>query len=402
MAWAEAVRRGVSNALATAPTQSTPPPLRRYQSAWRYVLAVLIGALAWLTVAQQQADHAPALFFIDPVIGLAALVLLRYRRRWPFPVAMACGAAGVVSAAVTGPLVVAAVSLSARRRWREIIPMVVLIAGVDSWMPALILPGVGVSAADVTIGVIATGVVVATGMYIGARRDLIASLKDRADRAEREQALRVAQAQATERTRIAREMHDVLAHRISRVAMHAGALAYRNDLSPEETRRAAEVIQTDAHEALNELRGVLGLLRGDDAAGSPERPQPTLGDVGALVDDARASGMKVTLDDNLSVEARVPDAVGRNAYRVVQEGLTNAAKHAPGTAVRVSLRRASDELMVEVRNKLAIAPSAAPPGSGLGLVGLTERAALAGGRLEHRRTDAGEFALRAWFPWDSS
>jgi signal transduction histidine kinase len=391
----------MSNALAPAPTQSSPPPLRRYQSAWRYALAVLIGVMAWLAVAEKQADHAPLLFFIDPALGLAGLLLLRYRRRWPFAVAMVNGVAGAVSAAVTGPLLVAAVSLSARRRWREIVPVAVLIGGIDSWMPSLILPGVDVTAADVTIGVICTGVAVATGMYIGARRDLIASLKDRADRAEREQVLRVAQAQATERTRIAREMHDVLAHRISRVAMHAGALAYRTDLGPDETRRAAEVIQTDAHEALNELRDVLGLLRGDDHIGPSERPQPTIADIGALVDDARAAGMKVTLDSTLSA-ARIPDAVGRNAYRVVQEGLTNAAKHAPDTAVQVRLSRPTDELMVEVRNKLAIAPAAAPPGSGLGLVGLAERAALAGGRLEHGRTDAGEFALRAWFPWRSS
>ena len=105
------------------------------------------------------------------------------------------------------------------------------------------------------------GDLLATGMYIGARRELVASLHDRAERAEREQALRVEQAQANERARIAREMHDVLAHRMSLVAMHAGALAYRTDLSPEQTRHAAEVIQANAHRALADLREVLGLLR---------------------------------------------------------------------------------------------------------------------------------------------
>ena len=106
----------------------------------------------------------------------------------------------------------------------------------------------------------------AVGLYIGARRELIATLRDRADRAEREQAMRVAQARTNERARIAREMHDVLAHRISLVAMHAGALGYRTDLSRDETKRAADVISQNAHQALVDLREILGVLRDSDVA----------------------------------------------------------------------------------------------------------------------------------------
>ena len=109
--------------------------------------------------------------------------------------------------------------------------------------------------------VLAAGVVVAIGMYLGARRDLIASLHDRAERAEREQALQVSTARAGERTRIAREMHDVLAHRMSLVAVHAGALAYRTDLSAAETRETAAIIQANSQRALADLREILGLLR---------------------------------------------------------------------------------------------------------------------------------------------
>ena len=111
------------------------------------------------------------------------------------------------------------------------------------------------------LGVAFAVIAAAIGMYIGARRDLLASLQDRAERAEREQELQVARAQAEERTRIAREMHDVLAHRMSLVAMHAGALAYRDNLTPDETREAAEVIQANSHRALTDLREILGVLR---------------------------------------------------------------------------------------------------------------------------------------------
>ena len=152
--------------------------------------------------------------------------------------------------------------------------------------PALLRPG-------------GTGVVVAIGLYLGARRDLIASLHDRAERAEREQALQVSTARAGERTRIAREMHDVLAHRMSLVAVHAGALAYRTDLSAAETRETAAIIQANSQRALADLREILGLLR-DTERGidvTDHRPQPTLGDLDSLLDDERAAGAHVTLRD---------------------------------------------------------------------------------------------------------
>ena len=179
--------------------------------------------------------------------------------------------------------------------------------------------------------VLAAGVVVAIGMYLGARRDLIASLHDRAERAEREQALQVSTARAGERTRIAREMHDVLAHRMSLVAVHAGALAYRTDLSAAETRETAAIIQANSQRALADLREILGLLR-DTERGidvTHHRPQPTLGDLDSLLDDERAAGAHVTLRSDLEDLDALPESIGRSAFRIVQEGLTNARKHAP-------------------------------------------------------------------------
>ena len=127
----------------------------------------------------------------------------------------------------------------------------------------------------------------AWGMYIGSRRELLWSLRQRAERAESEQGLRAAQSRSNERERIAREMHDVLAHRISQISMHAGALAFREDLTAEEMRDSAGVIQAKAHEALTDLRGVLGVLR-DESGELTHAPLPTYADLPALVDEARA------------------------------------------------------------------------------------------------------------------
>ena len=239
-------------------------------------------------------------------------------------------------------------------------------------------------------------------MFVRARRQLVASLRERADRAEAEQQMHVEQARQHERARIAREMHDVLAHRISLLSMHAGALEFRPDAPPEEIARAAGVVRASAHQALQDLREVIGVLREEPVAnGGPERPQPTLANLPALLDESRAAGMHVSSECRVGDLATVPEGVGRNAYRIVQEGLTNARKHAHGATVDVLVDGgAGTGLTVEVRNRLPVG-IAAPfiPGAGTGLIGLSERASLAGGRLEHGRTAGGDFELRAWLPW---
>src|SRR5665811_1172258 len=126
-----------------------------------------------------------------------------------------------------------------------------------------------------------------------SRRELLATLRDRAHAAEAEQSLRVAQAQGAERARIAREMHDVLAHRISMVAMHAGALAYRTDLSVDEIQRTSSIIQENAHRALVDLRVVLGILRDGPDDSAPELPQPSISDLASLIAEARSTGLTI-------------------------------------------------------------------------------------------------------------
>jgi signal transduction histidine kinase len=376
------------------------PRLRWWNHAWRYAIVLAISAGSWAEVAVWQWDHQRWWFWTDLALGLLGLVLLRWRRAHPVPVAVATNALTFVSWSASGPATLALVSLATRRRWREIIPVGVLtlVAGltleafnpIDSAQYAVTIP--------LVLAVVAVSV--GWGMYIGSRRELLATLHERADTAESEQAARVAQARTAERARIAREMHDVLAHRISLVTMHAGALTYRQDLSAEEMRATAAVIQASSHQALVELRDVLGVLRDDPGDAGPEHPQPSAIDLLALLDETRASGMRLEVEDLVALDG-IPDTLGRTLYRVLQESLTNARKHAPNTLVRVSVTGGpSIGLSVSVRNLLEIgSTSAAPLGSGLGLVGLAERTALVGGRLTHRTTPAREFLVEAWLPW---
>jgi len=303
---------------------------------------------------------------------------------------------------------IALFTVAVHRRWRDVGAVWALYAvGVATFYlmrPEPNLPFVAV----VALCLVVTAAVVAWGMYLRARRQLVASLRNRAERAETEQQLRVEQARQAERTRMAREMHDVLAHRISLLSMHAGALEFRPDAGPDEIAHAAGVIRENAHLALQDLREVIGVLReGSDKAGAP--PQPTLADVPGLVEESRAAGLQVRADIRVDGLPGVPTGTGRNAYRIVQEGLTNARKHAAGAPVDLVLEGDPDAgLTVEMCNRPGLDTTldarrpggpGGIPGTGTGLIGLSERAALASGRLEHGFTDAGDFRLHAWLPW---
>lgn len=388
---------GQVDAIQAAP----PPPLSRWQSTWRYLFAIIAGLGFWITSYYDLYDgEIRALWAIDLLLGAVGVVLMRWRRRYPLTVALIVNVLGSFSTAASGAVVVTTMSLATRRRWREIVPVAV-VGFVSSVVFFETHPGAEESLLfSLLFTIVFVCGVIAPGMYIGARRDLLATLRERADRAEREQSLRVGQAQATERARIAREMHDALAHRLSLVALHAGALEYCQGLSEAEVAQAAAITRQSAHLALQDLHAILGVLRTLETDAPPERPQPTLVDLPALVQEAMGSGTRVRLHNRIDNLAGAPDAIGRSAYRMIQESLTNARKHAPDTAVDVTLSgRPGGQLMLEVRNPLRLgSPVSATPGSGLGLLGLTERAELIGGRLEHVRLD-GDFVVRAWLPW---
>jgi signal transduction histidine kinase len=358
------------------------------------MLAVV--AAAWGPMAERQLER-PAFLALDLSLGVVAFVVVFSRRRWPVPVAVLTGALSAFSGVAAGPAVLAAVSVATSRRWGQLatVGLVSLAAG-QTVVQVHPVQGSEPYWLTLTVNAVFTAAVLGWGMYIGSRRELVWTLRNRAERAEAEQELRAAQSRSNERERIAREMHDVLAHRISQISMHAGALSFRDDLTADEMRDSAGVIQTKAHEALTDLRGVLGVLR-DESGELTHAPLPTYADVRALVEEARRSGMSVTFDDRLDGDQPVPDAAGRTVYRIVQEGLTNAHKHAPGSTLTIELSGSpTDGIDVVLRNPLGFGSTT--PGSGLGLVGLTERAELRGGRLEHGR-DGSAFVLRGWIPW---
>jgi signal transduction histidine kinase len=198
-------------------------------------------------------------------------------------------------------------------------------------------------------------------------------------------------------------MHDVLAHRISLVALHAGALEVAPDLSPSQVRESAALLRSAAHQALEELRDVIGVLREEpEKAPMPTVPQPTLADIPRLVEEARRAGARIDFEMRVEHGDVAPGTLGRDAYRIVQEALTNVGKHARGTQARVQVAGAPERgLHVSVRNPLSLcAPAGSSlPGAGAGLLGLAERVALAGGVLVHGPDGSGDFVVEADLRW---
>lgn len=384
------------------------PPLGRAGHIWRIVICALLG-LALFAVAVDSLREKPpvpsgihVLLWLDPLLfGPASWVLVAFHRRFPMPVAIAVTALSAVSLFAAPAATLCLMSISARRRLREIAAVVVL-GLVTSTISFAIYPEAADSYwSELIPDVLIMAVSVGFGMYVGARRELTYSWRLRAEAVDREQALMLEQVRTGERTRIAREMHDVLGHRISLVSMHAGVLALREDLTAEQVQAEARLIQRTAHEAMEELQGVLGVLRGTDERGTErgvEHPQPTLDDLEALLAEARASNPVEVVRD---LRSDVPGQLGRHVYRIVQECLTNARKHAPGSAVRVQLTGSP-------RHGLTIEVITQPPhgrtvlstaGSGFGLLGITERAEALGGTMEHGVDDGGCHRVRVWLPW---
>jgi signal transduction histidine kinase len=212
---------------------------------------------------------------------------------------------------------------------------------------------------------------------------------------------READAQAAmlaERARIAREVHDVVAHSVGVMVVQAGVAEELADVDPDAARKAMATVRGTGRDALTELRRLLGLMV-PDADTEALRPQPGLAELATLLEQVRAAGQQVDACVSGDGEVLSP-GVDLAAYRVVQEGLTNARKHASGRPVDVLLRGGpGTRLRIDISNPIGAGDEApVVPGSGLGLVGLTERVRLAGGQLDHQIIDE-EFRLSAWLPW---
>jgi signal transduction histidine kinase len=362
--------------------------------------ACVLAALVIGGLASDATDVSTVAFAeTNDLIGCIAALTLFWRRRFPVAIGIASSIAGFFAPLAAGTAVMAIFSVAVFRPTRTAVAMAAFHIA-----PTLLFvspyPDRDLSRWQSAVaGVLVSFAALGWGLVVRSRQQLLESLAERAERAEADQQARVEQARRAERHRIAGEMHDVLAHRLSLLSLHAGAVELRPDAPPDELARAAAVIRSSAHLALEELRAVVGVLRTDfDAAGT--EPQPTLGTLPGLIDECRSAGMEVELDDRID-EAAVPPDVARHAYRVVQEGLTNARKHAPDAAVTVSLTGDAGE-GVTVRIDNPCSPHDLPadiPGGGAGLIGLGERVALAGGRIEHGIDPDGVHRLRAWLPW---
>ena len=376
---------------------------------WVVDVAVFAGAvvgglvsMAWFRHGLVEPYSARDLSF-DYTIGAACWVALWLRRRWPvgLAVAMLVPAALAFSGAIA--YLVAVFTVGVRRRTAS--------AVLVTWAhfgAAMVFAGLRPTDSSIWQWLVLNAAVyagaLAWALFVRARRQLLSSLRERAERAEAERELLAERARQTERVRIAREMHDVLGHRVSLIALHAGGLEVTPGL-PADVAQTAGIIRATARQALVELREVIGVLRSSAEASSeatvgvPPAPLPSLTDIPRLVEDSRRAGARVTLDMSIPSGATPPGPLGRDAYRIVQEGLTNVHKHVVGGAAMVTVQGGPGAgLHLTVSNPLPRTGFEYRAG-GSGLIGLAERVALAGGTLKHGPTGDGRFVVDAVLRW---
>jgi signal transduction histidine kinase len=254
------------------------------------------------------------------------------------------------------------------------------------------------------LAIVVFAAVVLLGTALRGRREARTQLVEQASLTEEERARRTL---LEERSRIARELHDVVAHHMSVISIQAQVAPHLVENPSEELKENLEGIRQNALEALTELRRVLGVLRSENpedpyglGAGTgvaPDAPQPTLDRLDALVENTRAAGLDVTTEIT-GEQLPLAPGVELSAYRIIQEALSNALRHAPGSTVRVELWHFPRGLQVRVINSRPERPAPPSPGAGHGLLGMRERAAMLGGTLVTSETSHGGFVVAAFLP----
>lgn len=249
------------------------------------------------------------------------------------------------------------------------------------------------------------------GAYVAARRELLVGLRTQVAQADRERQAIAARAVLEERGRMARELHDVAAHHLSGIVVQASAAERLVDRDPHQAKESLRWIRSQGRETLDNLRLVVGILRDsvETADGGPSRPQPTLADVPELVDLARSTGVNVR-EITDGVPFALPPTVQLTVYRVLQEALSNARRHAPGSPVEIGTTYGADSLVLTVRNAMPgdaagrrgrrseddhVATQAVP---GHGLIGMRERAEFVGGTLDVGPVPGGRWRVRIAIP----
>jgi signal transduction histidine kinase len=354
--------------------------------------AVLATALQLLSVRAGDAPPPPDLLagvaggVLSALATLAQGALLLWRRTRPVAVLAGCAAAYAVTAAVlpgappyAGWFALYAAGVYTRPGRRA---AAVVTAGAAAFVLVI---GVAAAAYRSTGGalvplVLGTVIVALVATVVRSRRAQLDALRDRAAALERERETAVARAAAEERLRIARDLHDLVGHGLSSIAVQSSTARLALDAGRLEAARVAlSAVESSSRTAMREMRQLLGVLRADEAG--DYGPAPGLADLPTLVDRLRAQGAPVTL--SAGGLGGVPDAVSLAAYRVVQEALTNAVKHAPGSRVTVAVSAAGGTVQVAVEDYAEL--PALPPGEragGQGLLGMRERVAAFGGELD--------------------
>ncbi|MGW0134222.1 sensor histidine kinase [Streptomyces sp. NPDC003299] len=368
------------------------------------VLSSFAGGLALLFLVLEQRPGG-AWRVLDICVGAVASLVLLVRYRAPVAVGLVLAVAGAfcATAGVANYVALFAVARTRRTEQAFVVALADIAGGLVFW---LLYPANSALSLTVVVNTAIALAVVAWGALQQKQQDLVAVYRDRAARIEREREQRAEHIQMAERARIARDMHDSVAHYISLIALYAGGLAVAGD-DAEDVGATAETIRTTAISALDELRTVIGILR-DGTVVTPQGSEHEH-TVAGLIDEARQAGQlivaRLDLPDNSGNTGRAaalresPNA--EHVYRVVQEGLTNARKHAPGALVTVHVRGEGSDALIAITNPIEEGESALP-GTGAGLSGLVERIAAVGGVVEHEVVDRGEntheFRLSARVP----
>jgi signal transduction histidine kinase len=330
---------------------------------------------------------------------LLVVLPLLARRRWPIPVFLAVAAGSVATATETNTpwvqvtaVMVAAFTVGELAIDRAGSALVVLVVS------ALLAFGFLAQDAEPVEAIVLPFALLVPSWLLGdivrGRRIEARRRADDVARELREQEARLAVAAADERRHVARELHDVVSHAVSVMVIQAGAARQVLRSAPDDAEQALMAVETTGREAMAELRRFLGALSDDEAAGLA--PQPGIDQLPVLVERVREAGLPASLE--VAGEARsVPASIEVTAFRIVQEALTNALRYAGRAATLVRLVWEPDELRLEILDD-GPATSATGGTSGRGLVGMRERAALVGGRLEAGPRVGGGFAVRAWLP----
>lgn len=423
------------------PTVLTAPPSaarRRGRAVLTSLACLLLGAGCWFVGAGFTLDESPqpvpsnvsAVLVLDAVVGIVAAAAIGPMRRagaWNLIIMLV----GVLSAWALPAFVVAAVRIGRLRTLRT--DMAAVFVALVAWLAySFVMPRFTGGSADAlveaAIVIVVTVSLLLWGRVRSTRAALIASLRAQADAAQRERSAEVQRVLAEERVALARDMHDGLSHHLSLISMHAGALAYRDDLPPARVREVGQTLRDSATAAHADLRHLLLSLR--------EQPVDTEVDAAPLADATSIDALIIREQDrgatisvgwegvSIADLAEAPRPLAVALERILTESLVNARKHAPGAPVTVTFALKQDppdepaaEVVLRVTNPLATRgpepteeAAAEPTGTGFGLAGIAERARLLGGSAQwgtglrpgadaQSRADGGTFALEARIPW---